>query len=141
MGVLYVAVPVDSASAELLDEAGVTYPGDARWPTGTELRRVLDTLEGCAVEYSTTSEGWDADVTDITTGEDTTLWIEQPSADESPVKFSFHKGDCRLAIRIVRCLTEFCGPYVMLEGGVGSVAVVTPDSTLADVEDTIWGAN
>jgi hypothetical protein len=146
MGISLIPIPVDSKVASWLADEQVACPkvgSPSRWPTADELRAILGSLDGCRVEYTSGTDGWDASVYDLSDREEwpaVVLWVKQPGSDEAPVDFHFYKPhDCVLALRIAQRVARLCGPLMVVEPGHMLPVVVTADSDTVAQAKALFG--
>ena len=150
MSFSYVVIPLlgDEAFTHWLGEFGIQPPPGAtsRLPSVRELRGTLNQLDGFCSEVSIGSPWWDADIFACTQsekrweGEYTTLWVRNFDGNEEiPVDFRFRKGSARLVLRILRRLTQICGPLVVLLDTCCIPILVTPETAI-DLAHQVWDA-
>jgi hypothetical protein len=141
MSFSYVVIPLldGEAFAHWLDEFGIIPPAGvtSRFPTIREIRCTLENLDGFDFETFVGSTFWDADIFecdrsgDRWEGEYTRLCvINYEDNEEVPVAFYFHKGSARLALLILQCLTQICGPLVVVLDTCDIPIFVTPETNI-----------
>ncbi|MET0247661.1 MAG: hypothetical protein ABW182_13000 [Sphingomonas sp.] len=100
---------------EWLDEQGISWPDTAsRFPTGSEIRQVLGALPA---EIELIDNGVDGPMSaSIFQREDcwASLQIERFTGDDDPQALYFEKGSEELIVEILRRLSVFCGPLVLI---------------------------
>jgi hypothetical protein len=120
MGLLWTIYVVSELSDEARDffERGfdVALPVDVggRYPEEEELRKVLDGLGDCDVDYAQLSYGWQAIVARRdTAGERTTLIAPRAYHDSAARGFHLQGGSLRLVLRIVEPVAARFGPMLV----------------------------
>ena len=143
MGVTYVVTPLGNYSrSDDEDKLRVHYesigialpPGEApsRYPKASEIRSVLDGLEGYSITYSQDSYDWTAGIahaSDPENGPWTFLCahlIDIRGDDDGPCDFFFEKGWQTLVVLIVEQLSRRCGPLILEDDIEFSPLLVRP---------------
>jgi hypothetical protein len=137
VGILYTVWPLDAEAREWLTSEGISFPdGPSRWPTRSELEKVLGELRGFSVDYTVNgaSQRWDASVDDGDEDGNWTLLHAEPQDDDSCTKVSFEKGEPTLIVAILRSLSADVGPLMLLPD-VGCPPMVV--STSRSVQDIV----
>lgn len=131
MGETWVQMPLSDEIKQWLQREQVPVPEihvQSRWPTSSELRGALDSLQGYRVTYrSNTEQGWDAEVVDAQRGYDgmsATIWVKNLPDGDTPTDFTFHKPSIELALMILERLSHSCGPFVLLQASSMKPVVV-----------------
>lgn len=126
MGVSYLVFTLNDESAAWLQKNGTKVDhsdGRSRYPTLSELREVLSSLDGYASEERTGGNSVDFEISDIDdngSGWSATIWAKSEDNkltfpdDDEVVRFTFHKGDPELVVLICEKLTRRCGPLVLI---------------------------
>jgi hypothetical protein len=120
MGVLWTVWPLDSEMRQWLDELGIPFPAKAsRFPTGTEIKAVINGLAEHQVEITDNGTGkpWQAFVTHRRGADGhgwTLLNISEYSGDDQPQNLWFEKGWPPLIVLTLERLTPQCGPLVLI---------------------------
>jgi len=133
MGVLYTILLPTEEVADWLSESGVSLGVGllARGPLLSEIREVLDSLEGYAVEYNDGGTGspWQAMITsavDPESGRWTLLNITSRGEPLAPQEVWFEKGHPELIVEIVCRLAARCGTFVIVPDTGCLPLVVSP---------------
>jgi hypothetical protein len=104
-----------------LESFDLTVPTRAegnRSPTLSEIRTILDNLEGYEVDYLIGRYNWQATITHPTRPEWAALTVEdlsERSREDIPREFYFDRGWVELITEILEQLAEKCGPFVLVE--------------------------
>jgi hypothetical protein len=109
-------------------------PGRSRYPTTSELRSVLDGIEGACVEYDVSATTWSATVQEIdnSRGAWTVLRVPDYSGNDAvPYDFYFSGGWSEFVLLIVERVARLCGPLVVVMGSGADPIVVTPSADSA----------
>ena len=121
MGVLYSVTPPTKEVADWLSDAGIDTPEDAsaRGPLLTEIREVLDSLDGYTVEYNDNGVGhlWQAMITSKDTpefGPWTLLNITSLGDSKEAQAIWFEKGHPELIVEILSRLSSYCGTTIVI---------------------------
>src|SRR5262245_58999485 len=122
MGVYYLVEPYDDEEREWLEAEVAMLPKGkqrSRNPTPSEIRQVLDALDGFKTEYNVSAKKkiWQAMVQG-TKGPDKKRWaaleIEKwGGTEERRYKLSFEKGDPEVVVRILHGLSAHTGPLLV----------------------------
>jgi hypothetical protein len=119
MGVLWVVWPLDDQMCAWLDDLKIFYPKvPSRFPTGSEVKSVVNSLSGYNVEIFDNGVGasWQASIVHMMGGDNgawTLLNINTYSGDNEPQRLWFEKGWESLITEILQKLTYACGPLVL----------------------------
>ena len=130
MSVGYIIIPIDKEQLQELNEYlapfGQGIPTDtiSRYPTASEIQHVLDEMPDYTKSYFITDKAWDVDVYETAFydaerkyigGKHTSIYSIDWALDEAlPLHIYFHGGWEELNLEIVRCLTAFTGPLILL---------------------------
>lgn len=137
MGILYTVWPLNAQAREWLTSEGIAFPeGSSRWPTRSELEKVLGELRGFKIDFTLNGAGqrWDAWVDDGEEDGNWTLLHAEPQDDDSCTHVSFEKGEPTLIVAILRSLSADVGPLMLLPD-VGCPPMVV--STSRSVQDIV----
>lgn len=132
MGILYTVWPLDQEARTWLADQSIESPaGPARWPTRTELEKVLSELRGFKVTFTLNGPGqrWSASIDDGEEDGNWTLLQAEPEGDDRSTRVSFEKGEPTLIVAILRALSAETGP-LMLVSDVGCPPIVVSTSRL-----------
>ena len=112
--------PLDDQMCAWLDEQQIAYPkAPSRFPTGAEIKRVINSLNGYNVEVNDNGVGasWQASIVHESGGDSgpwTLLNISTYSGDAEPQQLWFEKGWESLVTEILQKLTNACGPLALI---------------------------
>jgi len=113
-----------------LEEQKISYPKvPSRFPTGAEIKSVVNSLRGYNVEIIDNGIGssWQASIVHATGG-DTGAWtllnISTYSGDDEPQHLWFEKGWESLITEILQKLTVACGPLALMADSGGEPTVI-----------------
>ena len=126
MGASHAVISLGELSRSTFDgecfrSAGITWPEGvegARNPTPRELRRVLRGLGGYHIEYDATGHSLDVTISNSMDAQDwAVIWVENyagEASEDTPLSFSFHRGNEPLVLRVMSDLAKVCGPFVVV---------------------------
>jgi hypothetical protein len=122
MGVNYSVVPYNSLftaeeTVKWLREYEMDLPQNApygRDPTPSEVRKVLDGLQDCHVDYVVNSAIWSAEIR--CADDHTSINVLFSGNEDVPFDLSFRGGD-EIVIHILRELAKVCGTFLLLTNG------------------------
>lgn len=121
MGVLYIVTPPTDEVSDWLADTCVSLPDvvSSRSPLLSEIRHVLDSLEGYSVDYTDNGRGscWHAMITSTENPEDgrwTRMNITSLNGPSEPQEIWFEKGHPELIVQILCRLSSECGTLVVI---------------------------
>jgi hypothetical protein len=106
-------------------------PVDGRWPTARELRNVLGDMSGVRVDWQTSGNGPEADLSSGD-GRHTTLRITDYLDEDSPCQPYFSKGSPELVTQAVLALASQTGPLVIYPDTGANIQVVFNGQVISD---------
>ncbi len=131
MGTLWTVWPLDKEMKSWLDEISVGYPEKAsRFPTGREIKDVLDTLSNYDVKITDNGIGavWQAFIASkkgADHDEWTLLTVSHYSCDDKEQALWFEKGWERLIIAILKKIAVKSGPLVLIADADGEPIIIS----------------
>lgn len=121
MGVLYIVTPPTDEVRNWLAESGIPVSKDttSRGPLLSEIRDVLDSLEGYSVDYTDNGIGssWQAMISSSVNPESgrwTGINIIRQNASSEPQEICFEKGFPEFIVEIVARLSSRCGTLIII---------------------------
>ena len=131
MGTLWTVWPLDHEMKSWLDDIGVSYPKEiSRFPTGREIKDVLDTLSNYDVKITDNGIGsiWQAFIASkkgAAHDEWTLLNVSQYAGDDKEQELWFEKGWESLIIAILEKIAEKSGPLALIADADGEPLIIT----------------
>jgi hypothetical protein len=131
MGTLYVAIPADAEVREWFQEMELPVPDDAdgRLPEPTEVRGVLDQLEGYIVEHGEEEDEYTAFIhwkADSEAGPWALFAYPKETSDLPPERSSltFRKGWPEPMVLLLHLLSKITGPFALVPDTGGDPLLV-----------------
>ncbi len=129
MGTLWVVWPLGEVMNEWLESEGVEPPQlESRFPTGREIINTLNSLAEYEVKFNDNgiNATWQAYISSKNRPEEywTLLNISQYTGADLPQELCFEKGHEELIRLILKKLTQYCGPLVLVADSGGEPQLI-----------------
>ncbi len=138
MAASHTVLTITREAEDWLKEKGISYTmpsSGSRFPAPNEIRNVLDRLEDCKTEYTVSEQTWQAVVSDAQKRWTSLVVLEfhrQTGEEEIPHEFYFEKGWPELMEKILKKLSELCGPFVLVPNDNMEPILIIPDADAAE---------